>query len=104
MERILECAVCGRRFVALRKDATTCSPRCRKQLSRTMATETPDKVSTVPEPVVTLPVTLPAPSPEPERWIKVPARLDVFGWPEEVVECAPEAAAHWDARAWKETR
>jgi len=98
MDRILECKVCGKRFVALRRDASTCSPRCRKKQSRTMAAETLDNVSPLSEPVVTLPVTLPAP---PERWIKVPTRLDVFGRAEEVVECAPEAAAHWDERQWR---
>jgi hypothetical protein len=32
--RVLRCAECGEAYTALRSDKQTCSPRCRKRLSR----------------------------------------------------------------------
>jgi len=111
MDRILDCKVCGKRFVALRKDATTCSARCRKKLSRTMAVVTDDV--TVPEPIVEdLPVRqgwlplaavpLPPEPPAPPPKVMVPTAVDpMLGRLEDFVRCeSPEAATHWDVRAW----
>jgi hypothetical protein len=105
MDRILECKVCGKRFQA-KRDATTCSARCRKRLSRTMAVVTDEVTLPAPPPVRTgwLPLAaaeLPPEPPAPPPKVTVPTSVDMLGHPEDYVACeSAEAAILWDVRRW----
>jgi hypothetical protein len=123
MDRRLTCQVCKRSFVALRRDATTCSAKCRKALSRSNAVRHGGR-STLPHggepaPVVAAPVTLPAPlesqladGARPQGWlplaavplppeppapppkVSVPTRVDeMFGRLADFVQCESPEAA-----------
>jgi hypothetical protein len=121
-----KCSQCSRPVNGSRSDTKTCSPRCRKRAERARRREaetaalatasTPvaegDVYATPGGATITPGVTFHTRLPHPlgpctgleKAPVRVPTAVDDWGHPTDFVDAEQEAAAHWDARQWREVR